>query len=73
MTKKEGYDTYSLVDLSEIFELSHDEVKVLCEGYAIKIISVMSEEGLEQSIYYMSFLVLDWIIKNKLHAKLAFL
>lgn len=32
MTKKEGYDTYSLLDLSEIFELSHDEVKDLMRG-----------------------------------------
>jgi transcription initiation factor IIE alpha subunit len=28
-TKKEGYDTYSLLDLSEIFELSHEETKDL--------------------------------------------
>jgi len=36
MTKKGGYDTYSLIDLSEIFELSHDEVKDLMRGLCEK-------------------------------------
>lgn len=56
MTKKKGYDTYSLLDLSEIFELSYDEVKDLMRGLCEKRYIGYLRRGLgAKNILYIFF------------------